>query len=168
LSTVPKEVLLAEFDHEMAVTRRMLERLPAPALSWRPHPRSRSLGQLASHIAAIPRWGSSILERDGYDVGHDRATPEVEPETPAAIVSTFDAHTAQVRRALVERADVELDVPWSLTRGSRILMSMPRFAAFRSFLLYHLVHHRGQLSVYLRLQDVPLPPLYGATADEAV
>ena len=163
-----KDALLSEFDHEMAVTRRLLDRLPEAALSWKPHEKSMSLGGLATHLAHIPHWGTSILERDGYDLVSDATGTAVEKQSRAEVLETFDRHTAEVRRALVARTDVELTAPWALTSGGQLLMSMPRLGALRRFLLNHLVHHRGQLSVYLRLQGVPLPPMYGPTADEGM
>jgi uncharacterized damage-inducible protein DinB len=163
---VLREALLSEFDHEMAVTRLLLERLPEIAFSWKPHERSMSLGGLATHLAQIPHWGNSILDRDGYDLVHDVTAHAVEKRTRAEVLETFDRHRAEVRRALVNQSDAELMAPWALKRGGQTIMSLPRLGALRRFLLNHLVHHRGQLSVYLRLQNVPLPPLYGPTADE--
>jgi uncharacterized damage-inducible protein DinB len=163
-----KDVLLSEFDHEIAVTRRLLERLPDAALSWRPHARSMSLGGLATHLAQIPHWGTSILEHEGYDLVHDATSRAAEKGSRAEVLDAFDRHTTEVRRTLVNRSDAELMAPWTLTRGGQLLMSMPRLGALRRFLLNHLIHHRGQLSVYLRLQNVPLPPIYGATADEGM
>ena len=159
-----KDTFLPDFDHEMAVTRRVLERVPAGALGWKPHDKSFALGDLAAHIAQIPRWGETILERDFYDVAQG-GRPGT-PASPAGVLDTFDRHVAAVRRQLIERSDAELMAPWSLKRGTQTLMLMPRIVALRSFLIHHIIHHRGQLTVYLRLQDVPVPPLYGSTADE--
>ena len=125
-----------------------------------------SLGGLATHLAQIPHWGTSILDRDGYDLVNDATAHAVEKRTRAEVLETFDRHRAEVRRALVNQSDAELMAPWALKRGGQTIMSLPRLGALRRFLLNHLVHHRGQLSVYLRLQNVPLPPLYGPTADE--
>jgi uncharacterized damage-inducible protein DinB len=163
-----KETVLSEFDDEIAMTRRLLERVPDAALSWKPHERSMSLGGLATHLAQIPHWGNSILDRDGYDLAHAGDTRAAELTSRVAVLETFDRHAASVRRALVDRADAELVVPWSLNRGEHLIMSMPRVSALRRFVLNHLVHHRGQLTVYLRMQNVPLPPLYGPTADEGM
>ena len=160
-----KDTLLPEFDQEMAATRQVLERLPESAFGWRPHPSSYDLGGLAAHLAQIPRWGSSILGRDD----HDLAVPDspVAPlTTVAAVLDRFDAHVRDVRAALVDMADGQLTAPWSLRRGAHLVLSMPRIAALRAFVLHHSIHHRGQLTVYLRLQDVPLPPLYGPTAPD--
>lgn len=161
-----KETVLSEFDDEMAMTRRLLERLPDGSLEWKPHERSMSLGELATHLAHIPRWGTSILERDGYDLDHADKNDAVALTSTAAVLETFDRHAAGVRRTLVDRGDGELVAPWSLNRGEHLIMSLPRVSALRRFVLNHLVHHRGQLTVYLRMQNVPLPPLYGSSADE--
>lgn len=161
-----RDALLPEFDHEMAVTRRILERLPAPALEWKPHERSYSLGGLAAHLADIPHWGTRILDRDFHDLLQGRGNRDTAPPSVAGILEAFDRHVAEVRRSLLERSDAELMAPWSLRRGDHLVMSLPKIAALRSFLLHHLIHHRGQLTVYLRLQGVALPPLYGPTADE--
>ena len=162
------DMLLPDFDHEMAVTRRVLERVPDAALAWRPHDRSFDLGGLALHVAHIPRWGRTILERDSYDLAEGSGRRPATPSSRSVILQTFDAHVKAVRIDLLGRTDGELLAPWSLLRGGHLLMSLPKCSAFRSFLLHHVIHHRGQLTVYLRLQDVPLPPIYGATADESM
>ena len=161
-----KDTLLFEFDHEMAVTRRVLERLPEAALGWRPHEKSFDLGGLAQHLAQIPHWGCAILDRDSYELIHDRPARAASQATCAEVLETFDRHVAEVRRGLLQRSDAELLAPWSLTRAGRVVMSMPKVSALRSFLLHHTIHHRGQMTVYLRLQNVPIPPIYGQTADE--
>jgi uncharacterized damage-inducible protein DinB len=161
-----KDALLPDFDHEMAVTRRVLERVPDHALGWRPHERSFDLGGLAYHLAVIPRWGRSILDHDSYDLLDSSRRPADPPPSRAAILETFDRHVSDVRRALLERSDAELMAPWALKRGGQLVMSLPRYAAFRSLLLHHTIHHRGQMTVYLRMQGVAIPPIYGATADE--
>ena len=161
-----RDVLLADFDHEMTMTRHVLERVPDASLAWRPHEKSFSLAGLATHLAHLPHWGTRILEQPSYDLA--TASPSRSPELPGTkdILETLDRHVTEVRRALLATSDAELAAPWSLTRGSQLVMSLPRLAAFRRFLLHHVIHHRGQLTVYLRLQNVPLPPLYGPTADE--
>jgi len=166
--SVIKDWLLAEFDHEMALTRQVLARVPGGAFDWAPHERSLRLGGLASHLALIPHWGSAILDHDGYDLADANGSRPAEKHTPAEVLEAFDGHVAEVRRGLAGRTDAELSAPWTLRRGSRTLMSMPRFAALRTFLLSHTIHHRGQMTVYLRLQNVPLPPLYGPSADESM
>lgn len=162
----PRNFLLPEFDHEMAVTRDLLSRLPDARLDWAPHSRSFSLGGLASHLAELPRWGRAILDQDRHDLAEGGGRPRDPLPSREAVLARFDDHVADVRERLVAMTDAELGAPWALTRGSASLMSMPRYSAFRRFLLDHLIHHRGQLTVYLRLCDVPLPALYGPSADE--
>ncbi len=159
-----KESLLSEFDHEMAATRQLLLRVPEEAFEWRPHERSYSLGGLATHLAVLPRWGSSILDHDHYELSENGRRPA--HATRAEVIATFDANLADVRRKLVDRSDGELATPWTIRRKGTVLMSLPKAAAFRRYLIQHLVHHRGQLTVYLRMHNVPLPPLYGPSADE--
>ena len=163
-----KDGLLAEYDHEMATTRRLLERVPEGALGWKPHDKSMTLGQLAGHIANIPHWGSAILNRTDFDLAA-AADADARPGTPesvGAVLSEFDTKVVQARHSLAAATDPEMGTPWSLKRGDFVIFTMPRVSALRSFVMNHIIHHRGQLSVYLRLQDVPLPPIYGPTADE--
>ena len=167
MSISAKDSLLPEFDQEMAATRRVLERLPEPAFAWRPHEKSYDLGGLATHLAQIPHWGSSILTHDAHDLAAS-GPPAAALTTVASVLERFDRHVREVRTALVEMADGQLAAPWALRRGSHLILSMPRIAALRAFVLHHTIHHRGQLTVYLRLQGVPLPPLYGPTADESM
>ena len=159
-----KDTLLSEFDHEMGTTRRLLERLPDARLGWKPHDKSMTLGGLATHLSNLPNWGTTILNDTSYDVA---AGP---PNLTAAnsrseILQSFDTAVAKTRASL-DKTDAELGAQWKLTRGEQEMFSLPRAAAFRTFVLYHTVHHRGQLSVYLRLNDVPVPAIYGPTADE--
>jgi len=162
-----KDTLLPEFDQEMAATRQVLERLPERAFGWRPHPVSYDLGELATHIAQVPHWGLSILTREVHDLTAATAGPRRPAlATVAAVIARFDANVQDLRARLVEMADAELLVPWALKRGSHLILSIPRIAALRRFVVHHVIHHRGQLTVYLRQHDVPLPPLYGPTADE--
>lgn len=165
---VVRDWLLAEFDHEMALTRSVLARVPEHAFAWTPHERSMDLGDLATHLAVLPHWGSAILEHDGYDLTASNGPKPAPKRTAAEVLATFDGYVADVRRELTERTDAELRAPWTLRQGNRTLMSMPRFAALRTFLLSHTIHHRGQMTVYLRLQNVALPPLYGPSADETM
>jgi len=159
-----KEGLLAEFDHETATTRKLLERLPDDKLSWKPHDRSMSCGGLATHLSQLPHWGDVILNHPMFDLA--TAPPNLEAKTSRAeILSAFDANVAATRRSL-DKSDAELAALWTLRRGGQEVFAMPRAAAFRSFVLYHMVHHRGQLSVYLRLNDIPVPSIYGPSADE--
>jgi uncharacterized damage-inducible protein DinB len=160
------QALLPEFDQEMAVTRRLLERAPVEAFDWTPHPKSFTLGQLATHLTRIPRWGERILTQPDYDLVLGSTPPPPPLARPDAVLDAFDQAVKTVRVLITTLSDAELTAPWQLKRKGDVLMTVPRIAAFKSFVLNHIVHHRGQLSVYLRLRDVPLPPMYGPTADE--
>ena len=161
------ESILPEFDHETATTRTLLERVPEAKAAWKPHDKSMSLGQLAMHIANIPTWASVTLERKEYDMNPPEGQRIVSPsyESPSALLRTYDANVQSARALLVRTTDGEFMVQWTLKNAGKSLYNMPRVAVFRSFVLNHAVHHRGQLSVYLRLLDVPIPNIYGPTAD---
>ena len=159
------EPLLMEFDREASTTRKLLERLPDGKLSWAPHPKSYTLGRLAKHLATLPAWIAATLPADGFDLGS--APPSGEPpKTTAGILEAFDENVAKAKVALAQLDDARAAAAWTLSMNGKTLVQMPRIAFVRSLLLNHSVHHRGQLSVYLRLLDVPVPPLYGPTADE--
>ena len=159
-----KDSLLAEYDHEMATTKKLLERIPEEKLTWKPHERSRSLGGLGQHVANLPNWGVFILDRTELDLANVPPNP-AEPASRAAILELFEDARVKTRKAL-DKTDAEFAGMWSLKREGQEIFSLPKIAAFRSFVLSHLVHHRGQLSVYLRLNDVPVPAIYGPSADE--
>jgi uncharacterized damage-inducible protein DinB len=159
-----KEGLLAEFDHEIGTTRKLLARLPDDKLSWKPHDKSMSLGALATHLGMLPAWGGTILNEPSHDLAAAPVNVEARGSR-AEILEHFDEAARQTRRWL-DKTDGELTAPWALKRGGQDMFSMPRASAFRTFVLYHMVHHRGQLSVYLRLNDVPVPSIYGPSADE--
>jgi uncharacterized damage-inducible protein DinB len=158
------DALLPEFDHEMTMTRKVLERVPDDRRDWKPHPKSFSLGALATHVANLPTWGSETLNRSEIDVG---GTPPLAalPST-GEILAAFDTNVAAARAALTGKTDAELAGMWSLRRSGKTLFSMPKAVVWRSFVVSHLIHHRAQLTVYLRLLDVPVPALYGPSADE--
>jgi uncharacterized damage-inducible protein DinB len=158
-------LLFGDLDQELAGTRRVLERVPTEALEWRPHERSMTLGGLASHVATLPFWPASILRESFFDVA--APFPEMPPQASReAILEQFDRASMLLKERLGSTADGDLLAPWSLLSGNTVLMEMSRAAAVRFWGLSHLVHHRGQLTLYLRLLDVPLPGLYGPTADE--
>jgi uncharacterized damage-inducible protein DinB len=159
-----KDGLLADFDHEMGTTRRLLERLPDDRLGWRPHPRSMTLAALATHLSTIPSWGGRILNDAGFDLA-GAPPPVPERASRAEILRTFDEVCRETRGAM-DKTDGEYQALWTLKRGGHQVFSVPRVAAFRSFVLHHMIHHRGQLSLYLRLNDVPVPAIYGPSADE--
>ena len=158
--------VLPEFDTEMATTRTLLERVPESRASWTPHERSRTLGELASHIAHLPRLGLITMESDELDV----APADGGDSTPgfngtANLVRTFDDNVKRARVAIESASDTDMLEAWTLRRAGRTVWTLPRAAVLRSFILSHMIHHRGQLSVYLRLTDVPVPAVYGPTAD---
>ena len=155
--------LLPEFDHEMTVTRKLLERVPEERFGWKPHEKSYTLGQLAQHVATVPMWGSITINQSELDLGGGHSC---RGHQRAALLALFDGHVAGTRAALVGKSDAELMAPWTLKHGGKTLFSMPKAAVWRSFVMSHLIHHRGQLSVYLRIQNVPLPSMYGPSADE--
>lgn len=157
--------VLAELAHEAATTRRLLERLPERQLAWKPHDRSMTLGRLATHIAEIPGWVGGIVDRTEFDVGAGGYTPPTIDRVPE-IVALFDRGIAAATEALKRQSNDALLATWQLKKNSRLVVEMPRMGVIRTLLLNHLIHHRGQLSVYLRLQNVPLPSIYGPTADE--
>jgi len=159
------DALLPEFDHEMTVTRKLLERVPEDRLDWKPHPKSFSLGELATHVSTIPMWGSVTVNDEGIDAGAAGRTAAL--KSRADLLSAFDKHVADTRTALTGKSDAELMAPWTLKNNGQTVFTMPRAAVWRSFVMNHLIHHRAQLSVYLRMQDVPLPSMYGPSADEA-
>jgi uncharacterized damage-inducible protein DinB len=158
------DALLPEFDHEMTITRKLLERVPDDKLAWKPHQKSYTLGQLAQHLATIPMWGSVTLTEPEIDLAGGQP-PEL-AQSRADVLAIFDGHVARTRAALVGKSDAELMVPWSLKREGHVIFSMPKASVWRSFVMNHLIHHRAQLGVYLRMQDVPLPSVYGPSADE--
>jgi uncharacterized damage-inducible protein DinB len=158
------DALLPEFDHEMTTTRKVLERVPEGAFGWRPHDKSMTLGALAQHVATIPMWGAETLNKSEIDLTGDGQLPSA--SSRADLLRDFDANVAATRAALVGKGDAELMAPWTLKSGGHTVFTMPRAAVWRSFVLSHLIHHRGQLSVYLRMQNVPLPSIYGPSADE--
>ena len=159
--------LQQELDQEKETTRRVLERVPGDRLSWKPHDKSMSLGELAGHIANLPMWCSATLQNTTLDLdAYSNDTRPRQPESQSALLKEFDAKVKAARALLAERSDPELLAAWTLKKAGQEIFTMPRISAIRSFVMNHLIHHRGQLSVYLRLKNVPIPPIYGPTADE--
>ena len=157
------DALLPEFDREMTVTRKLLERVPEDKFDWQPHQKSMTLGRLAQHVATIPMWGSVTMNQSEIDIGGPQ--PAV-MTTREEMLAAFDQNVANTRAALVGRGDGEFMAPWTLKRDGHTIFSMPKAAVWRSFVMSHLIHHRAQLGVYLRMHDVPLPSVYGPSADE--
>jgi uncharacterized damage-inducible protein DinB len=163
------DALLPEFDHEIAATRRLLDRLPADQLVWKPHAKSMALGALAEHLGQLGVWAQLTLTQSAVDLETTARPPGYQPMTVKAdILAHFDTQMAAARVALAGRTDAELMAPWTLRRGAQEFFTMPKASCWRTFVMNHLIHHRGQLTVYLRELDVPLPSIYGPSADEAV
>ncbi len=154
-----------ELKHELAITRRVLERAPTEHFGWKPHPKSMSLGTLTSHMANVLGFLEMSLRGPSFDIA--TATPSASPATTDDLLARFDLNAENLRKALADVDDATFGELWSLTRGDQQLMTMPRTAVARTMVLNHLIHHRGQLSVYLRLLDIPVPAIYGGSADEA-
>ena len=161
--------LLPEFDYEMATTRKLLERLPDEKFDWKPHPKSMALGGLATHLANIPTWTINSMTQESLDLAPDGVpVPPMEAATGRdALLQVFDVNVAKAREAIAGAADDAFFVKWSLLMNGRTIMTLPRVGVVRSFVLNHLIHHRGQLSVYLRLNDIPVPSIYGPSADDS-
>lgn len=156
---------LPEFDGEMATTRRLLERLPAGKLDWKPHAKSKSLGELATHVTELPRFGIRF-EKDTFVVGSEKAPGLA---SVADYLARFDENVAAARASIERMPDERMELEFAVLKpNGETFLSLKRRSLLRRLLLNHGIHHRGQLSVYLRLLDVPLPPIYGPTADEAV
>jgi uncharacterized damage-inducible protein DinB len=160
------DALLPEFDHEMAVTRRLLERAPLAQADWKPHEKSMSLGELTTHIANIPAWTPTLMHEAGYDMAADAGERREVIRSARELLGTFDANVSEARRHLAAASDAELMQPWTLRAGEHVVFTQPRAGVLRGFLFSHTIHHRGQLSVYLRLQNVAVPSIYGPSADE--
>jgi uncharacterized damage-inducible protein DinB len=156
----------ADLDVELASTRKVLERFPEGKNSWQPHIKSRQIAQLASHLAQLPWLGMTILEKDHFDVMAPRQRPEA--QTSAELVALFDDVCAKLRSAIAKTSAEKLSEPWSLRAGDKVFVTAPKRVALRTVFLSHLIHHRAQLTVYYRLLDVPVPGLYGPTADEPI
>jgi uncharacterized damage-inducible protein DinB len=161
------ESLLPEFDREMGLTRQLLERVPNDKASWKPHPKSFSLGDLSVHIANLPTWAVSTMKQTELDVnppGGPSFTP-LKFDSMTTTLKALDDNVRATRGVIVGATDGEMMVMWTFKNGGKTIFSMPRIAVLRSFVMNHMIHHRGQLTVYLRELDVPLPQIYGPTAD---
>jgi uncharacterized damage-inducible protein DinB len=162
------DLLLPEFDEEMAATRRVLERVPDGKSAWRPHLKSMTLGRLATLLAQLPGWAVNVVTRDELDIAPPGGPPpEFEVlEGTARILALFDQNTAAARAVLAHAPDAEFKRSWAFKVGGRTITTHPKFTVYRRSVLNHVVHHRAQLTVYLRLNGVPVPAIYGPTADE--
>jgi uncharacterized damage-inducible protein DinB len=161
------EVLLADFDAEMAGVRKTLERIPEDGADWKPHEKSMAMGKLAMHVANLPLFATYILEDDGMDMAapkHERA--DMTFQGREAMLATFDAGVAKARAALAAATDEQMEAVWPFTFGDRVILKDTRLKTYRLMFFNHLIHHRSQLGVYLRLNEVAVPGLYGPSADE--
>ena len=156
------ETLLAELDAEMPTTRRLLERVPSEKGEWKPHPKSFPLGHLTQLVATMPGWLTKTMTSGELDLA---AGPGYKFQKTESLLQQFDTHVKEARAAIAASKDADYGKPWSLKMGDKVLMTLPRGVVMRQN-INHLCHHRGQLTVYLRLLDVPIPSIYGPTADE--
>ena len=162
------QAMIPEFDMEMAGTRKVLERVPDSLLDWRIHEKSNTVGWVANHLADIPKWTGMAIEHESFDVDPVEGKPYRTPKetTTAVILATFDKNVADARALLESVTDEVLLSPWSLLKRGEVLMTMPRLAVVRTWVLNHAIHHRGHLCVYLRVNNIPVPGLYGPSADD--
>lgn len=160
------DALLPEFDREMGLTRRALERLPDGHFEWRPHPTSVTLGRLAEHLTEMPQWAMMTMTQDGIEMTTQRPPEYVRPASRAAVLAQFDTYLKAGRPTVVGRTDGEFMAPWTLKAGGKEVFTMPKIAVMRNFVLNHMIHHRGQFTVYLRMLGVPVPSIYGPSGDE--
>ena len=163
-----RDALLPEFDHEMANTRKSLERVPEDKFGWKPHEKSGTMGWLSSHLSEIPAYVPVTLAQDSFDIAPQGE--HLPPTKPAAsrseLLDSFDKNVAAARAAISGAEDRVLMQPWSLLSGGKVVFTMPKIAVLRGFVMSHTIHHRAQLGIYLRLNDVPVPAIYGPSADE--
>jgi uncharacterized damage-inducible protein DinB len=159
------EVLLLDFDAEIANTRRTLERIPEDKGDWRPHPKSMAMGRLSVHVSRLPEFATRILTSDVLDMSKEKF-PDFVFEGPAKLVATLAVTSAEARKALQSAGDEYLLRHWKLSFGDKVIVDAPRALLYRTMFLNHMVHHRAQLGVYLRLNDLPVPGLYGPSNDE--
>lgn len=163
------QALLPEFDHEMANTRKVLERIPDGNLDWKPHEKSMAFVGMATHMSNLPSWTVMTIEQDSFDMNPEGGEPpQVEPVTSVAeALEAFDKNVADARAAIAGASDEHLLGEWAFLSGGEVIFSMPRIAVLRSMIMNHMIHHRAQLGLYLRLNDISVPATYGPTADEA-
>jgi uncharacterized damage-inducible protein DinB len=161
-----RDALLPEFDQEAATTRRVLERIPDEKLSFKPHPKSMDMASLATHVCELTDWTPETIAKDFVDLAAYDPSKRKIIASREELLAKFDKSVANARAALAKAEDAQLMQPWSLKSGDTVFFTMPKAAVLRSFVFNHTVHHRAQLSVYLRLNDIPVPAMYGPSADE--
>ncbi len=160
------DALLPEFDREMGLTRKLLDRVPDGQFDWKPHPTSVTLGRLAEHLAEMPAWAAMTMTQSTLEMTTQRPPDYQRPATRDAVLAMFDANLKNGRGNLAGKTDGEFMAPWTLTAGGKEVFTMPKVAVMRNFVLNHMVHHRGQFSVYLRMLGVKIPSIYGPSGDE--
>lgn len=162
-------MILPEFDNEMATTRRVLERAPEDKWDFKPNPKSNTIGWNVNHLAENPGWVENILTEPSFDYAPAGGEPYQSPKLTSVkdVLELYDAHVASARKAIEQVRDEAINEPWSLLEGGKEIVTMPRAAVMRMFVLSHMVHHRAILTVYYRLNDVPVPAIYGPSADES-
>jgi uncharacterized damage-inducible protein DinB len=164
------QMYLTEFDNEMKKTRKTLERVPEDKFSWKPHSKSMALGRLSTHLAELPKWIPDMFESDSFDLnppaGRNYQPPQI--TSRQQLLDLFDQNVGAGRATLAKATDEELKQPWSLLNGGQAIFTVPRSAVLRDMVMNHMIHHRAQLGVYLRLNDVPVPSIYGPSADESM
>ena len=161
------EILLQDFDNEMKGTRTTLERVPVDKPDFKCHDKSMPLGRLAMHVATIPRFATAILTTPSMDLATTKFPP-LTLESREQLLAIFDELAAQAREALVKSSDADLQQKWKFSFGDKVIADVPRSAIYRGLFFNHLIHHRAQLGVYLRLNDIPVPALYGPSADDTL
>jgi uncharacterized damage-inducible protein DinB len=164
------QALLPEFDQEMENTRKTLERVPEDKFDWKPHEKSTALGGLATHLANLPSWAALAINQSEFDMAPPGQGPIKVPQATSRqeVLDAFEHNRAAAREAIAAVSDEHLMGSWSLLSDGNTLMTLPRIAVLRSFVMNHMIHHRAQLGVYLRLLDVPVPSIYGPSADEGM
>jgi uncharacterized damage-inducible protein DinB len=162
------EILLPEFEGEMVPARKTLERVPADKFGWKPHEKSMTLVRLATHVAELPGWAAFTIGQDSLDIAPKDGPAYQSPKVDSTqdLLAIFDQSVASARAAITGTTDEHLMKPWSLLAGGHVIFTRPRYNVLRSVVINHLVHHRAQLGVFLRLNNVPLPAIYGPSADE--
>ena len=161
-----KDALIAELKYETSLTKKMLEKVPMDKKDWKPHEKSMSLGRLATHITETLKWVSSIYHIDDFDFMKDFDFKQHQATTQEELLELFQTHLDKAISDLTAMTDEDFDKIWTVRRGEQVMMQLPKKAAIRGWAFSHQIHHRGQLSVYLRLLDVPVPGMYGPSADE--
>jgi uncharacterized damage-inducible protein DinB len=163
------DALLPEFDQEVQVTRKCLANVPTDKMTWKPHEKSMAMGRLASHITDMVSWANAIIDTDEFDIAPPGGEPHRahEAATTEELLAIFDKNAAEARAAIAGASDETLRGKWAFKYAGKTISAMPRIANLRGFVYNHIIHHRGQLSVYLRLNDIPVPSIYGPSADDA-